>query len=536
MKNPVASELEDEGQGSLPALWGAGRKAQLLCLLGLGLSMGALTVLLAWLTGQLTSSFSVAGLWLVLGLALVFGAGKFAERVVAEKLGQHYVAQLRGGLLRQSLTAERAPGLGITVARSTNDLSSVRNWVIQGFVPLLSGIPLLLFALLGLYLNSPPLVLALLIPLSVELLLLGFLAPGAYGAARVLRRRRGALASRIAETVGAASTVRAAGGVQREVDRLQDTASRMATAAVHRARFAGALRASALAIPLMGSVLLVAVASSTGLPAASVASGLLLLGISSAVLGEFGRMVEYRQNYKAAVRILAPLLAQNSGAGGSQASDFGSRLPVGAVGNAPNLVRLQPAPESNGQHWSTLLARPGERIEVAATVAGQNMLHRLATTGLASERLPCGAWVGGRNLGALPERTRRKLIGAVLPSMVLERGTLARALRYRRPQADLPAALELARVCGLDVEDLPDAQDTMLRRGGEPLDEGQRAGLLLARALLEEPALLVLDGLPGALDPQVAEELGRLLQNYPGVLLYRGELPGLDPTGRWEPS
>lgn len=121
------------------------------------------------------------------------------------------MAQLRGGLLKQSLTADRAPGLGITVARSTNDLSSVRNWVIQGIVPLMAGIPLLLFALAGLYLSAPPLALALLIPLGLELLLLGVLAPGAYGAARVLRRRRGALASRIAETLDAATSARAAG-------------------------------------------------------------------------------------------------------------------------------------------------------------------------------------------------------------------------------------------------------------------------------------------------------------------------------------
>lgn len=518
--------------GKLPALWAPGRRAALSWLLGLGLGMGALTVLLAWLTGQLTRAFTVSGLWLVLGLALAFGLGKFAERVLAEKLGQHYVAQLRGGLLKQSLTADRAPGLGITVARSTNDLSSVRNWVIQGIVPLMAGIPLLLFALAGLYLSAPPLALALLIPLGLELLLLGVLAPGAYGAARVLRRRRGALASRIAETLDAATSVRAAGGVGREVGRLQDAAARMAAAAVHRARFAGALRASALAVPLMGSVLLVGLASSAGLPASAITSGLLLLGISSAVLGEFGRMVEYRQNYKAARRILAPLLAQLAARG----TGAGTRLPVGAPGNTPDVVRLQPAAGPDGRAWPTLLAGPGERIEVGGGRAAQQLLHRLATTGLASDPQPHAAWVGGRNLGLVPERSRRRLLGAALSGMVLERGSIARALRYRRPQGSLEEALRLAQLFGLDVDELPDAEATMLRRGGEPLDDAQRAGLLLARALLEKPALLVLDGLPGALSPGAAREAGRLLQDYPGVLLYRGTLPGLQPTRGWEPQ
>ena len=71
-------------RGKLPALWAPGRRAALSWLLGLGLGMGALTVLLAWLTGQLTRAFTVSGLWLVLGLALAFGLGKFAERVLAE--------------------------------------------------------------------------------------------------------------------------------------------------------------------------------------------------------------------------------------------------------------------------------------------------------------------------------------------------------------------------------------------------------------------------------------------------------------------
>ncbi|MBB0969564.1 ABC transporter ATP-binding protein, partial [Dietzia aerolata] len=83
----------------------------------------------------------LAALAMVLaGLAIT----RYADRVIAEKLGQDYVRQLRRGLVAHAMTSPSAPSLGITIARSTNDLASVRNWVSLGIAPLVALVPLLL--------------------------------------------------------------------------------------------------------------------------------------------------------------------------------------------------------------------------------------------------------------------------------------------------------------------------------------------------------------------------------------------------------
>src|SRR6185312_10285934 len=100
----------------------------------------------------------------IAALVLLLGYGRYQERVLAEKLGQHYVAQLRVGLISHSMLASKVPSLGITVARASNDLSSVRNWVAQGIAPMLAGIPLVAISMAGLWMLHPVLALALGLP------------------------------------------------------------------------------------------------------------------------------------------------------------------------------------------------------------------------------------------------------------------------------------------------------------------------------------------------------------------------------------
>ena len=77
--------------------------------------------------------------------------------------------------------------------------------------------------------------------------------------------------------------------------------------------------------------------------------------------------------------------------------------------------------------------------------------------------------VAGRAPGALDDQQRRKLAGAALAQMVPERGSIIRALRYRRPQEKPERALALARRLGVDVGLFPAREQTLLRRGGVPL-------------------------------------------------------------------
>jgi ABC-type multidrug transport system fused ATPase/permease subunit len=179
---------------ALPKLLvGRGRKLMAL-LVGTGLGMAALSGASAFLMARLSTASdnqtrltAVAGL---LALAGGIGSGRVAERVLAERLGQSYIQELRRGLMTAVLAKRDGPSVGITIARITTDLSSVRNWVCMGIAPVTVGIPLIVGTTVALWLLSPPLAVAMALPLCILSVALALLTRPAFDKARTLRRKR----------------------------------------------------------------------------------------------------------------------------------------------------------------------------------------------------------------------------------------------------------------------------------------------------------------------------------------------------------
>jgi ABC-type multidrug transport system fused ATPase/permease subunit len=136
--------------------------------------------------------------------------------------------------------------------------------------------------------------------------------------------------------------------------------------------------------------------------------------------------------------------------------------------------------------------------------------------------------VDGYDYTRAPGRQRRKLLGHASVRVPLERGTVSRAITYRNPKAtDEQTRAALARV-GLDrvLEEFPRGEDTRLKNGGQPLTGSQVARLKLGRALLDNPPLLVLDGIDADLDGEGLRLLRAELEAYPGVVLFTSQNPG----------
>src|SRR5690606_33490905 len=153
----------------------------------------------------------------------------------------------------------------------------------------------------GLAVGVPVLVFALAVPP---------MSRAAFVRARYLRRRRGRMSARIADTVRAGESIQAAGGVNRELNALERDSGKVVGAAGARARITGLVRASAITAASLATAAVVVLGALGLIDAAGVASAMTLVGVMTTPLGDLGRVVEYRQNYKAARRIQAPLLAE----------------------------------------------------------------------------------------------------------------------------------------------------------------------------------------------------------------------------------
>jgi len=115
----------------------------------------------------------------------------------------------------------------------------------------------------------------------------------------------------------------------------------------------------------------------------------------------------------------------------------------------------------------------------------------------------------GADLRDLDLAALRRRIAVVSQDIVLFRGTLAQNLAYGVPdasRAELERVVRLARLDGL-VDSLPLGLDGLLGERGQQLSGGQKQRIAIARAVLQAPAILVLDEATSAVDEATEREV-----------------------------
>jgi len=111
----------------------------------------------------------------------------------------------------------------------------------------------------------------------------------------------------------------------------------------------------------------------------------------------------------------------------------------------------------------------------------------------------------------------RQQIGVVLQEPYLFHGTISENIRYGRPDASDREVIEAARAANAHdfVVGFPDGYDTMVGERGQSLSGGERQRISIARAILHNPRVLILDEATSSLDTeterQIQEAMDRLV-------------------------
>jgi ATP-binding cassette subfamily B protein len=164
-------------------------------------------------------------------------------------------------------------------------------------------------------------------------------------------------------------------------------------------------------------------------------------------------------------------------------------------------------------HGIDLQIRPGEMIGlVGPSGAGKSTLINLICRFF--DVAEGAILVDGVNVRSFPVEAYRRNIGIVLQDPFLFYGTIADNIAYGRPGATREEVIAAARAARAHefILRLPDGYDSLVGERGQSLSGGERQRVSIARALLIDPRILILDEATSSVDTQTEQEIQAALE------------------------
>lgn len=459
---------------------------------------------------------------LMLPASIVIALLRWAERVSAEHLGQNYIVQVRLKLFRHlmfaDLRAAQRFSHGAMALRFVTDLNGLRQWVALGLARLLVMVSTIIVVLVVLAWQQILLMSVVFLSLLIAVSLCTFIGSKLPRAIRSIRKFRARLAATVTDRINTATTVQAYNQEYREIRRVNRQSHSLYDATIKRAYIVGALYASLEATTVLTTALVLIAASQLviekHISSADIAAIMTLLGLLLTPLRDMGRIVDYWQQWKISnekiLRFLdSPRRNIKIGKKPSLEGTSTGQLSARKI-SIEGILKISDFEIKAGEHIFLEGKNGTGKTTLLFTLAG---ILPLNTGQIELDNTPL---VSDHNI-----RVSQKNIALVSPDIGLMRGSLLRNLSYANTHINQTELDSIIRRCNLGdiIERLPRGLDSKLSEGGKNLSLGERKRIMLARALLMNPDLLLLDELDAHLDAHSFKIIEHTLSQFPGTII-----------------
>jgi ATP-binding cassette subfamily B protein len=497
---------------------------------GLALAQPLLTKLLidgGILAGDMATVLLAAGL--MVGLALLASTIGGINRWRHVTVSAAILFALRTAVFRHLQTL--APGFfarwrtGDILARLDGDVAEIQRFAVDGLLAVVSATVGLVGAVILMLVLSWQLALVALVLLPLEIAFLRFMRPRVERTSQVLRERASDLSAFLVERLPAIKYIQSVAAEEREAVRLgglqdryqQDLVRQQLTGYVTGAVPALMTTASTACVFVLGGWLVI--------------EGRLTLGTLVAFAGYLGRATGPIQTmlglYVALQRARVSLLRVWALVE-QRAAVWSPPSPRSLPSNARGEVRFEGVGFAHDERLVLdgvdLHLRPGEKVALTGpSGAGKSTLVDLLQRHDDPSRgriLLDGVDLRDLDLGVL-----RRRVAIVAQDLVLFRGTLFDNLRYAAPEAGEEEVRDAARRAALDavMARLPDGWSSDIGTAGRTLSGGERQRIAIARALLQDPLVLVLDEATSEVDvateARITEAVDRLFATRTRIVI-----------------